>query len=112
RRRRAWRWRRLSGRRRWWWRPELRRRRLQRWTTKRTAVVAASIGRSSNIQKGRQQTPTLCSSSLFVDHPAVAQVHDAASIRRIGFRVRDLDDRRARLIELLEQLHDFLALAR
>src|SRR6185503_14143589 len=49
---------------------------------------------------------------LLIDYPSISQIHDSASICRICFRVRDLDDRRPAFIQLLEQLHDFFALAR
>src|SRR5712691_12394086 len=49
---------------------------------------------------------------LFLDHPAVAQLDDACPIRRVHFRMRDLDDRRAALVQRAEQLHDFFALRR
>src|SRR5262245_45909641 len=67
-------------------------------------LIADSLGNRQSAIENQQ--------FLFVHYPAVTQVHDPASVGRVGFRVRDLDDRRACLIELLEQLHDFLALAR
>src|ERR1044072_2788071 len=41
---------------------------------------------------------------------AVAQLDDAIAERGVRFRVRHLDDRRALLVEALEQFHDLLAL--
>src|SRR6266404_205506 len=46
------------------------------------------------------------------DHPAILQLDNAAPIRRVSLGVRDLDDRCARVIQPLEQLHDFFALRR
>src|SRR5690349_24389854 len=50
--------------------------------------------------------------SLAPRDPAVAQLDDAIAVRRILFRVRDLNDRRAFVIQLLEQLHDLTTLTR
>src|SRR4051794_1957395 len=47
-----------------------------------------------------------------LDDPAVAEVDDAGAVGGVGLGVRDLDDRRPAFVELLEQLHDLLALAR
>src|SRR5580765_5078808 len=47
-----------------------------------------------------------------VDDPSVAQVNHPRAIRGVQLRVRDLDDRRARVVQLAEQLHDLLALRR
>src|SRR6476661_9000186 len=44
--------------------------------------------------------------------PSVLQVDDAVAERGVGLRVRDLHDRRAAFVELLEQLHDLLRLRR
>src|SRR5579864_6742462 len=46
------------------------------------------------------------------DHPAVAQLNGAASVRRIRFRVRDLHDRCSLLIQISKEFHDLLCLCR
>src|SRR5262245_16672927 len=45
------------------------------------------------------------------NHPPVGQIDQAIPIPRIRLGVGYLDDRRAFVIELLEKLHDLLALA-
>src|ERR1043166_7956633 len=50
--------------------------------------------------------------SLLVDDPPIPEVDHARPVAGVHFRVRDLHDRRPLLVELLEQLHDLLALAR
>src|SRR6185503_21037559 len=50
--------------------------------------------------------------TLFVDDPAVAQVNHPRAVAGVGLRMRNLDDRGPLLVELLEELHDLLALAR
>src|SRR6266850_8508666 len=44
------------------------------------------------------------------DHPAILQLDNAASIRRVSLGVRDLNNRRACVVQSLEQFHDFFAL--
>src|SRR5262245_19335210 len=46
------------------------------------------------------------------DDPAVLHLDDPVSIAGVRLRVRDLDDGRALAVELREQLHDLLGLAR
>src|SRR5581483_787411 len=65
-------------------------------------------------EKWAGRTPTLLRYRFraAADHPAVRQLDDAMPIRRVLVRVRHLHDRGAFLVELLEKLHDLLALAR
>src|SRR5581483_7011372 len=51
-------------------------------------------------------------SVLVTGHPSVAQLDDARTVARVRLRVRHLDDRRAGVVQRLEELHDFLALRR
>src|ERR1700722_6338689 len=46
-----------------------------------------------------------------LDHPSVLQIDDAVAVGGVGFRVGDLHDGGALLIQPLEKLHDFFALA-
>src|SRR5947209_3502584 len=48
---------------------------------------------------------------LFVHDPAVGELDDAVAVGRVRLGVCDLDDGRARVVELLEQLHDLAPLA-
>src|SRR6266550_3743164 len=57
-------------------------------------------------------TPSITPSRLLLDYPTVFQAHDPVAIGSIGFRVGDLNDRSTFIVQFLEQLHDFLALAR
>src|SRR5437899_3861157 len=45
-------------------------------------------------------------------HPPIPQVNDALAVSRIRLRVRHLHDRRPAAVQLREQLHDLLPLAR
>ena len=47
-----------------------------------------------------------------MDDPSIAQLDDAIAELSVGFRVRDLNDGRAFVVELLEQLHDLPRLIR
>src|SRR5438128_1801457 len=49
---------------------------------------------------------------LVVDDPAVAQVDDATSVRRVHVGMGDLNDRGPGLVERPKQIHDFIALSR
>src|SRR5689334_22422772 len=48
--------------------------------------------------------------SVLIDDPAVLQIDHPPSVRSIGRGMRDLDNRRALLVQPAEQLHDLLAL--
>src|SRR6266446_2593682 len=47
-----------------------------------------------------------------LDDKSVAQLNDSIPVSRVNVRMRDLNDRRPTCIQLLEHLHDLLALAR
>src|SRR5712664_4970431 len=52
-----------------------------------------------------------CAGGGVVSHdPAVLQLNNAAPVRSISFRVRDLDDGCSAVIQPLEELHDFVTL--
>src|SRR5687767_7228734 len=61
---------------------------------------------AGNAARAATNTPVLA-----VNNPAVAQIDDAAAVGGVRLGVCDLNDRRALVIELLEQLHDLAALA-
>src|SRR5580704_18063146 len=46
----------------------------------------------------------------FADDPTILQLNDSVSVGRVSLGVCYLDDRRAGLVQTLEQLHDFVAL--
>src|SRR3954462_2800761 len=87
-------------------------------------IVPPPIIRTSQWQKtkaamrSRPSCPTQRSASGRLDRtfasrdPAVFQLDDSIAELRVLFGVRDLDDRRAFVVQLLEQLHDLAALAR
>src|SRR6266571_5690225 len=52
-----------------------------------------------------------CAGGGVVSHdPAVLQLNNAAAVRSISLRMRDLNNRRSRIVQSLEKLHDFVAL--
>src|SRR5467141_2943247 len=77
-----------------------------------------SYGRGAALQSANARSRGVCRANLragccVVTHnPAVLQLDDPVSIRCISFRVRNLNDRGARVIQPLEQLHDLITLRR
>src|SRR4051794_12021770 len=49
---------------------------------------------------------------LFLDYPTVFQIYDAIAVACIHFRMRDLNDRRAFIVETFEHVHNLFALRR
>src|SRR5581483_1788041 len=49
--------------------------------------------------------------ALILADPAILDLNNSVSVLRVLFVVRDLNDRGALVVEPLEQLHDFFALA-
>src|ERR1700687_757380 len=74
--------------------------------------------RSPALQPASPRSRGVCraylrASCCVVTHnPAVLQLDDTVSIRRISFGVRHLNDRGTRVIQPLEQLHDLITLRR
>ena len=64
-------------------------------------------GRLATSAKGESQVGAHVSALLDI---SVAQIDDAIAVGGVRFRVGHLDDRRALIVETLEQLHDLLAL--
>src|SRR6266702_8074561 len=75
--------------------------------TRRSLKFSASLGSGDSIMfLSRHSSPV----TRHFFHPTVLEPDNPVTISCIGFRMCDLDDGCAFLIQLLEQLHDFAAL--
>src|SRR5262245_347156 len=83
-------------------------------TTRPTSAQIKKRGRAPRGPALRfSSTQHLAPNSTFgPGDPPVFELDDPIAVRRIRLRVRHLNDRGVRLIQLLEQFHDLAALAR
>src|SRR5260221_10973177 len=76
-------------------------------------LSAITLGRCTSLKRGvNQKSLQRRNLDLVTGNPTIFKPHDPVAVSGINLRVRDLNDRRAFIIEALEHFHDFLALRR